>query len=335
MPWPLLSSPLVAGSSLIIAEHKDSQLSPATRNAAAAATQLKDVSETTMLVAGQNIGPVAEAASKVQGISHVLTADATCLQHQLAEPTAELIAAVQRKRKFSHIWAPSTTFGRNVLPRAAALLDVQQVSDVTEVLDADTFVRPIYAGNALETVKHSSPGARLLTVRTTAFEAASGQGSAVIAAVSSEELDAAQKCSISTQWVEESQPQTERPELSAAKLVVAGGRALKTPENFRLLEELADRLGGAVGASRAAVDAGLCPNDMQVGQTGKVVAPQLYIAIGISGAIQHLAGMKDSKVIVAINSDPDAPIFQVADLGLVGDLFKILPELLKQLPKTI
>lgn len=326
-------------SSLVLAEQNHGKLQPATLHAVTAAKQLGG--PVTMLVAGKGIAEVASAASAVEGVEKVLVADDATLEHGLAEPTAALLAQVQTKRNFSHLIAASTTFGRNILPRAAALLNIQPVADVIEIQDKDTYVRPIYAGNALATVKALGDNkTRCLTVRPTAFSAAavaSSSGSSAVAPiepVDSEELDAAKAESGHSTWVSKTAAVSERPELSQAKVVVSGGRALKNKENFAAIERLADLLGGAVGASRAAVDAGYAPNDLQVGQTGKVVAPELYIAIGISGAIQHVAGMKDSKVIVAINSDGEAPIFQVSDYGLVGDLFKILPELEEELKKV-
>jgi electron transfer flavoprotein alpha subunit len=325
-------------SSLVLAEQKHGKLQPATLHAVTAAKQLGG--PVTVLVAGKGIAEVASAASAIEGVEKVLVADDASLEHVLAEPAAALLAQVQSKRNFSHLIAPSTTFGRNILPRAAALLNIQPVADVIEIQNVDTYVRPIYAGNALATVKALGDNkTRCLTVRPTAFSPAAvsphGNSSAApTESVDSEELDAAKAESDHSEWVSETAAVSERPELSQAKVVVSGGRALKNQENFAAIERLADLLGGAVGASRAAVDAGYAPNDLQVGQTGKVVAPELYIAIGISGAIQHVAGMKDSKVIVAINSDGEAPIFQVSDYGLVGDLFKILPELEEELKKV-
>jgi electron transfer flavoprotein alpha subunit len=271
-----------------------------------------------VLVAGFNARTAAEAAARIAGVAKVLLAEAPANEHALAEAVAPLLVSLALG--YSHIIAPSTTSGRNILPRAAALLDVQQVSDVLSIVSPDTFTRPIYAGNAIATVQ-SSDALKLLTIRTTAFDPAPEGGSAAIESISGPVGDnvpvfVGQELSVSA-----------RPELTAARVVVSGGRGMQSGENFVLLERIADILGGAVGASRAAVDAGFVPNDYQVGQTGKVVAPELYIAVGISGAIQHLAGMKDSKVIVAINKDPEAPIFQVADYGLTGDLFHVLPEL--------
>ncbi|KAK9823748.1 hypothetical protein WJX72_005130 [[Myrmecia] bisecta] len=320
-------------STLVVAEYKDAKLAPATLHTVSAATALGG--PVSVLVAGQGINSIAQGVGSVKGVSKVLAADDKSLAHHLAEPLADLLVAMQQRRQFTHILAPSSTFGRNLLPRAAALLDAQPLSDIVEVKDADTYVRPIYAGNALQTVKFAAPGVRLMTVRTTAFHLAEQQAgaSAEVEAVSAEELSAAQDCKVPTSWVGEEVVKSERPELGAARVVVSGGRALKSAENFKMIEKLADRLGGAIGASRAAVDAGYVPNELQVGQTGKVVAPELYIAVGISGAIQHLAGMKDSKTIVAINTDADAPIFQVADYGLVADLFEAVPALEAELAK--
>ena len=308
-------------SVLLIAEHDNNTLNPATLNAITAAAELGD--EIVVLVAGHQCQTVAEAAAKVAGVGKVLVADAPHYEHPLAENLAPLV--VKLAQEHSHVLAASTTTGKNLMPRVAALLDVAQLSDIVAVESADTFVRPIYAGNVLATVQ-SKDTIKVITVRGTAFEAASSEGgSAAIEKVESA-TDAGR-----SRFVGQSLTKSERPELTAADIVISGGRGLGSGENFKLLEEIADKLGAAVGASRAAVDAGFVPNDYQVGQTGKIVAPQLYIAVGISGAIQHLAGMKDSKVIVAINKDEEAPIFQVADYGLVGDLFAIIPELSKEL----
>lgn len=306
-------------SILVIAEHSNSSLRPSTLNAITAAQKLG--SDIAVLVAGSGVHAVAEELSKCAGVTKVIIADKSELEHQLPENTATFIATFAKS--FTHIIAPATAFGKNLLPRLAALLDTQMISDVLEIISADTFKRPVYAGNAIATVQ-SSDGLKLLTVRTTAFDPASTSGgSALIENIDTASVTAPDKA----KFVSAELTKSARPELTAAKVVVSGGRALGSKENFAIIEQLADKLGAAVGASRAAVDAGYAPNDYQVGQTGKIVAPSLYIAVGISGAIQHLAGMKDSKVIVAINKDPDAPIFQVADYGLVADLFEVLPEL--------
>lgn len=306
---------------LVIAEHDNSELKAATLNTVGAAKQIGG--DIHVLVAGANCGSVAEAAAKVDGVSKVLKADAAELEHGLAENIAPLV--VELASGYSHILAPATTFGKNVLPRAAALLDMQQISEISAVVDADTFERPVYAGNAIATVK-SSDAIKLITVRGTMFDAVAAEGgSAAIEDVASKG-DAGLSGFVGIDVTE-----SDRPELTAASIVVSGGRGVGSAENFAIIEKLADKLGAAVGASRAAVDAGYVPNDYQVGQTGKVVAPDLYMAIGISGAIQHLAGMKDSKVIVAINKDEDAPIFSVADYGLVADLFDAVPELEEKL----
>ncbi len=304
-------------TTLLIAEHHDGALSVETAKALTAAAALG--SPVHILVAGDGVGDVAASAAALSGVESVLLADAPAYGHALAEPLADLVLSLADR--YAAIVAPATTSGKNVLPRVAALLDVMQVSDVIAVDGPDTFQRPIYAGNAIETVR-SHDRVKVLTVRTTAFEQAAGGGAAPIETVS------ATPASETSAFLREDVAASERPELSAATIVVSGGRALGSREKFEeVILPLADRLGAAVGASRAAVDAGFAPNDWQVGQTGKVVAPALYIAVGISGAIQHLAGMKDSRIIVAINKDGDAPIFQVADYGLVGDLFQIVPEL--------
>ncbi|QJP09384.1 electron transfer flavoprotein subunit alpha/FixB family protein [Pseudomonas multiresinivorans] len=304
---------------LVIAEHNNGALGAATLNTVAAAQKIGG--DIAVLVAGQNVGGVAEAAAKIAGVSKVLVADNAAYAHQLPENVAPLIAELGKG--YSHVLAPATTNGKNFLPRVAALLDVDQISEIIEVVSADTFKRPIYAGNAIATVQ-SSAAVKVITVRGTGFDAVAAEGgSAAVEAVSGP-ADAGKSA-----FVGEELAKSDRPELTAAKIVVSGGRGMGNGDNFSILYSLADKLGAAVGASRAAVDAGFVPNDMQVGQTGKIVAPQLYVAVGISGAIQHLAGMKDSKVIVAINKDEEAPIFQVADYGLVADLFEAVPELEK------
>ena len=310
-------------SVLVIAEHDNVALKSATLHTVTAATQLdRDVH---VLVAGQDCHAVAQAAAKVSGVTKVLIAQAPHYAHQLAENLASLV--VKLASGYTHILAPATTSGKNFMPRIAALLDVAQISDIVGVESKDTFVRLIYAGNALATVQ-SKDAIKVITVRSTAFAAALTEGGSA----SIESVTAMDDPGLSS-FVSQELTQSTRPELSSARVVVAGGRALGSGENFKMLEELADKLGAAVGASRAAVDAGFVPNDYQVGQTGKVVAPELYIAVGISGAIQHLAGMKDSRVIVAINKDEEAPIFQIADYGLVGDLFTLVPEFSKELDK--
>jgi electron transfer flavoprotein alpha subunit len=308
-------------SVLVVAEHDNSEIAPATLNTVTAAAEIGG--DVTVLVAGSGSSAAADAAAKIAGVSKVLHADAAEYANGLAENVAPLVVALAAG--YSHVLAPATSFGKNVLPRAAALLDVQQISEISGVVDADTFVRPIYAGNAMATVK-SSDAVKVITVRTTAFDAAAAEGGS--AAV--EAADGKGDSGLSS-YVGAELSSSERPELTSAKIVISGGRGMQNGENFAMLEEVADKLGAAVGASRAAVDAGFVPNDYQVGQTGKVVAPDLYIAVGISGAIQHLAGMKDSKVIVAINKDEEAPIFQVADYGLVADLFEAVPALSKEL----
>jgi electron transfer flavoprotein alpha subunit len=306
---------------LVIAEHDNATLKGVTLNTVTAASQCGG--EVHILVAGSNCGAVAQAAAKVAGVSKVLVADAPHFADGLAENVAEQILAVASA--YSHILAPASAFGKNVLPRVAAKLDVAQISEITKVDAPDTFERPIYAGNAIATVQ-SSDSVKVITVRGTGFDAAASEGGS--AAV---ETVGAVGDSGKSAFVGRELAKSDRPELTGAKIVVSGGRGMGSGENFKLLEPLADKLGAAMGASRAAVDAGYVPNDWQVGQTGKIVAPTLYIAVGISGAIQHLAGMKDSKTIVAINKDPEAPIFSVADYGLVGDLFEVVPALVQEL----
>jgi electron transfer flavoprotein alpha subunit len=309
---------------LVVAEHDNKTLSPAVAKAMSAAKALGG--NVHVLVAGSGAKPVAEAAAKLDGVAEVLQADAPQLANQLAEEVAALVVGLMPN--YDAVIAPSTAAGKNFMPRVAALLDVMQISDIIKVVSPDTFERPIYAGNAIQTVQ-SADKKKVITVRTTAFPAVGSAGSASI-----ESIEAPAPVGLSTFEKAEIQ-KTDRPELTAAKIVVSGGRGLQSGDNFKkYIEPVADQLGAAVGASRAAVDAGYMPNDYQVGQTGKVVAPELYIAVGISGAIQHLAGMKDSKVIVAINKDAEAPIFQVADYGLVADLFQALPELKNELEKA-
>ena len=304
-------------SILILADHDNGQLAAATLNTVTAATQIGG--DIHVLVAGDASGDVAKAAAAIAGVSKVLTAGADAMAHGIAENIAPLIQSMASG--YSHLMAPATTTGKNIMPRVAALLDVMQVSDIIKVESADTFQRPIYAGNAIATVT-SNEAVKVVTVRSTAFEAAAAEGGSA----SIEAVDSVADSGLSS-YVKSELSSSERPELTSAPIVISGGRGMQDGSNFAMLEKVADKLGAAVGASRAAVDAGFVPNDYQVGQTGKVVAPDLYVAVGISGAIQHLAGMKDSKVIVAINKDEEAPIFQVADFGLVADLFEAVPEL--------
>ncbi|UJB33648.1 MULTISPECIES: electron transfer flavoprotein subunit alpha/FixB family protein [Chromobacterium] len=307
---------------LVIAEHDNQSLKAGTLNTITAAGKLGEVH---VLVAGHNAAAAAEAAKGVAGVAKVLLADAAHYAHGLAENLGALVSGLAKS--YSHVLAPASSFGKNLLPRVAALLDVAQISEIVAIESADTFVRPIYAGNVLATVQSADP-IKVITVRTTAFDAAGQGGSAAV-----ETVAAAADAQLSS-FVGQELTKSDRPELGSAKVIVSGGRALGSEEQFKaVIDPLADKLSAAVGASRAAVDAGYAPNDYQVGQTGKVVAPQLYFAVGISGAIQHLAGMKDSKVIVAINKDEEAPIFQVADYGIVGDLFTVVPELMAELSK--
>ena len=311
-------------AALVVAEHDNSALRPATLNAVAAAKEIAG-SEVDILVAGKDCRAVAEAASGIPGVRKVLLADDAAYDHGLAENLAPLL--VKLAPGYSHLLAPATTSGKNLMPRVAALLDVMQISDISAVVSQDTFVRPIYAGNALQTVQSKDP-IKVITVRGTAFP----PGEATGGSAAIETIEATGSAGLS-EFVRAELSKSERPELTSARIIISGGRGMQSGDNFHLLEKVADKLGAAVGASRAAVDAGFVPNDYQVGQTGKIVAPELYIAVGISGAIQHLAGMKDSKVIVAINKDEEAPIFQIADYGLVGDLFKLLPELADELER--
>nr|WP_294507601.1 FAD-binding protein [uncultured Rhodopila sp.] len=310
-------------TSLVLLEFDHAGIKQPSRSAVAAASALGDVH---VLVAGVDLSGASAAAAKLPGVTKVLVADNPALDHLLAEPTAALLVALAPN--YTHILAATTAVGKNVLPRVAALLDLQPISDIAHVVDADTFVRPIYAGNGMATVK-SSDSKKIITVRAASFDPVAAEGgSAPIEAVTVGDLPGLSK------FVSTELSKSERPELTAARVVISGGRGMQNGENFKLIEPIADKLGAAVGASRAAVDAGFVPNEFQVGQTGKIVAPDLYIAVGISGAIQHLAGMKDSKVIVAINKDEEAPIFQVADYGLVADLFTALPELAAELERS-
>lgn len=307
---------------LVLAEHDNATLKSATAHTVSAAQKLSDNID--VVVAGHDADGAAKAAAQLAGVNRVLQIDAPHFEKPTAENLAAQLVAIIKGGNYTHVLAPSTAFGKNVLPRVAAILDVAQISDITSIESADTFVRPIYAGNAFATVQ-SRDSIKVITVRTTAFDAAGGGGNAKIESVAAESDVAVARV------VGQELTTSARPELTSARIVISGGRGLGSGENFKLLEALADKLNAAIGASRAAVDAGYVPNDYQVGQTGKIVAPDLYIAIGISGAIQHLAGMKDSKVIVAINKDAEAPIFQIADYGLVGDLFQIIPELTAKL----
>jgi electron transfer flavoprotein alpha subunit len=304
-------------SNLVIVEHDNNEIAAATLHTITAAQQIGG--DIDLLIAGENCAAVADAAAQIAGISKVKVADNAMFAHHLAENLSTLI--VEMAKDYSHLLTAATTFGKNIMPRAAALLDMAQISEIVEVKSADTFVRPIYAGNALATVQSSDP-IKMITVRVISFEAAAASGgSAAIEAISG-----GADTGLSS-WVSQAVSSSDRVELTSAKIVISGGRGMQNGENFAMLQAVADKLGAAVGASRAAVDSGFVPNDFQVGQTGKVIAPDLYIAVGISGAIQHLAGMKESKVIVAINNDSEAPIFQIADYGLVADLFDAVPEL--------
>jgi len=313
-------------STLIIAEHNNESVTPSTLNAVTAATKVGgDVS---CIVAGTKVGAVVEQLKKVPGIKKILIAENPGFNGFLPESLTPLIVATQNQFKFTHIIAGATAFGKNLLPRVAAKLDVSPITDIIGIKSPDTFIRTIYAGNAVLTLKSKDP-VKVISIRGTAFEAAKTEGGSA----SVEQAPAADTKNELTKFLGQELSKSDRPELTSAKTVISGGRGMKTGDNFKLLYDLADKLGAAVGASRAAVDAGMVPNDLQVGQTGKIVAPDLYIAVGISGAIQHLAGMKDSKTIVAINKDPEAPIFQVADYGIVADLFKAVPEMTEKLSK--
>jgi electron transfer flavoprotein alpha subunit len=308
-------------STLVLVEHNNHTMHPATRNVLTAASQLGH--PITLLVAGHQCKAVAQDVSELAGVDQVLYVDMPCYENPVAEQISDLVLSIAKS--FNALVVASSTFGKNIMPRVAALLDVAQISDVSKIVDANTFEHPIYAGNAIETVRSLDP-IKVMTIRTTAFDAVTAnQASCAIESLHKEFSAKA------THFVKHELSKSERPDLGSAKIVVSGGRGLQNAEKFKLIDELADALGAAVGASRAAVDAGFVPNDYQVGQTGKVVAPTLYLAVGISGAVQHLAGMKDSKVIVAINKDEDAPIFQIADYGLVGDLFEIVPQLIELL----
>ena len=310
-------------SVLVIAEHGKGKLAASTLNTLAAAEKIGG--DIHLLVAGKDVSAVTEAAKQVPAVAKVLVLDDAALEHATAEALSPVV--VELAKNYGHVLASSTTFGKNLAPRVAALLDVQMISDIQAVVSADTFQRPIYAGNAIATVQ-STDAVKVITVRSTGFDAVTAEGGSAAVETISASINAK-----GVEFVAQELTVSERPELTSARVIISGGRGMQNGENFKMLEALADKLGAAVGASRAAVDAGFVPNDYQVGQTGKIVAPELYIAVGISGAIQHLAGMKDSKVIVAINKDEEAPIFSVADYGLVGDLFKVIPELSSELDK--
>lgn len=333
-------SRLVAGNtvrqlnSLVIVEHKNGAVSSGSISALNAAKAIGGT--VSVLVAGSDVQAVASKAAQVDGVSEVLVADHPVLEKNVCEPYAALLKEVHNKNRYTHLVAASTSFGKDLFPRVAAELGVQPLTDVVQIVDPNTYVRPIYAGNALSTVKYVHEGVHMVLVRPSNFPSTTAQQSnAKIVQVGQDALAAVSSLNAKAKVLGQEVRVSERPELGSARVVVCGGRPLKNAENFKMLESLADVLGGAVGASRAAVDAGWVPNDLQVGQTGKVIAPDLYIGVGISGAIQHLAGMKDSKVIVAINSDPEAPIFQVADYGMTGDLYQIIPELEAALRKAL
>ncbi|POO00430.1 Electron transfer flavoprotein, alpha subunit [Trema orientale] len=336
---PLSTSNSRSISTLVVGEHEGGKVKPSCLSAVEAAKSLSKDNSISLLLAGSGSSlreAAAIAASRHPSVSQVLVADSDIFTHPLAEPWAKLIHLIQQRGNYSHVVASSGSFGKNILPRVAALLDVSPITDVVEISDSHLFVRPIYAGNALSTVRYNGAGPCLLTVRSTSFPVAPifDDSKSNEAPISQVDLSTFSEESIGkSRYVKLASQETERPDLGNARVVVTGGRGLKNAENFKMIEKLAEKLGAAVGATRAAVDAGFVPNDLQVGQTGKIVAPELYMAFGVSGAIQHLAGMKDSKVIVAVNKDADAPIFQVADYGLVGDLFEVIPELLEKLPE--
>ncbi|KAJ8747515.1 hypothetical protein K2173_009252 [Erythroxylum novogranatense] len=326
-------------STLVLAEHEGGAISKASLSAVEAAKSLGDDCSVSVLLAGCGASlqqAAAHAASSHSSIHQVLTADSENFQHPLAEPWAKLVHLVQHKGSYSHIIAASNSFGKNILPRAAALLDVSPITDVVNICSSNQFVRPIYAGNALCTVRYTGNNPCLLTIRSTSFPVPAALFHSISNEAPISQVDLSTFCEESigkSRYLTHTSQDKERPDLGSARVVVTGGRALKSMDNFKMIEKLAEKLGAAVGATRAAVDAGFVPNDLQVGQTGKVVAPELYMAFGVSGAIQHIAGMRDSKIIVAVNKDADAPIFQVADYGLVGDLFEVIPELLEKLPE--
>ncbi|KAK2434554.1 electron transfer flavoprotein subunit alpha, mitochondrial [Trifolium repens] len=335
---PSISSTSRNGSTLVVAEHENGAIKSSSLSALLAATSLpqKDSSSVSLLLAGS--GPslhqaASHSASSHPSISQVLVADSDTFKNSLAEPWAKLVHLVQQRGGYSHIIAASNSFGKNVMPRAAALLDVSPVTDVTGISDSNTFVRPIYAGNALCTVRYTGASPCILTIRSTSFPVSQKSVDSKSDKASISQVDLSTFDEDLDKYISQTSREDEGPDLGNARIVITGGRALKSAENFKLIENLAKKLGAAVGATRAAVDAGFVANDLQVGQTGKIVAPELYMAFGVSGAIQHLAGMRDSKVIVAVNNDADAPIFQVTDYGLIGDLFEVIPELLEKLPE--